>query len=175
LQKLDLEWTLIRKNAGGFASQDFGLDCYKGRPFVSPVIKFLLYFPKHWSSCMWSQNPLSVLEQLLPWVWVCLQPLFQRVLGGVESTQSPYTSGNGQWVALLQLLPWAESTPALMWGMGYSLEEGRAMKVCSSSCLGFLWCNKHCIAHSASRPGQGHCDTTTQVQQALRSEAKKTW
>lgn len=32
-----------------------------------------------------------------------------------------------------------------------------------------------CTVHGASRPGQGQCDTTIQVQQALRSEAEKMW
>lgn len=125
---------------------------------MSPVIKFLLYFPKHWRSCIWSQNPLPVQEQLLPWAWVCLQSLFQGVSGEVGSTREPQSKW--QWVmccfAPAASLSW-ETSPLFTRGMGYSSEEGRAVNVWSFSLLGFLWCIEpfagHPVAAGLARVG----------------------
>lgn len=85
----------------------------------------------------------------MPWAWVCLQSLFQGFSGEVGSTWESLRKW--QWAmccfAPAASLSW-ETSPSLPWGMGYSSEEGRAMKVCSSLFLRFLWCNEQFAQHT---------------------------
>lgn len=80
------------------------------------------------------------------------------VSGEVGSTREPQSKW--QWVmccfAPAASLSW-ETSRLFTWGMGYSSEQGRAMKVWSSSLLGFLWCIEpfagHPVAAGLARVG----------------------
>lgn len=111
------------------------------RIFKLSLIKFLLYFPKHWKSCIWSWKLLVVIEVLLPWAEICLQLLQQGISGEVSSTFESWRKW--RWVissfaATLRPLPWAETLHLL-----FGREQGVSWRKAG------LW--KSAVLHSLKR------------------------
>lgn len=115
-------------------------------------------------------------ERLLPWAWVCLQSLFQGVSQKVSITQASLSKW--QWVTCCFVpaasLSW--KTTFLYKGNekllgGRQSYENLQFFIPQVSVVQQMLC----MAHGASRSGQGLYNTTIQVQQALRGEANKMW
>lgn len=132
---------------------------------MTPVIKFLLYFSRHWRSCIWSQNPFNVLQQLLPGLGL---PFLQWISGQVIGTQEwvPKKAEIRDMLLCSSCFHELRDLTISHVGQRYFLEKGSTVKIPWDFSTTNAFEVKQC---------QGQCNTITQVQQALRNEAKAMW